>query len=67
MIKFQIELHDHHFALLQQMADEQYRDPKQQAAWLIGCAVSASAVAQEDDGEKCCSVPIDRLFPGGQS
>jgi len=49
MMKFQIELHDHHFALLQQMAAQEYRDPKQQAAWVIGCAVSASAVIAQDD------------------
>lgn len=45
MVKFQIELHDQHFALLQQMAECDYRDPKQQAAWLISCVVSASAGA----------------------
>lgn len=61
MVKFQIELHDQHFALLQQMAEAEYRDPKQQAAWLVGCAVSASATAalddkQEEDCEKGVSI-----------
>lgn len=49
MVKFHIELHEEHYALLVAMAAQDYRDPRQQAAWLIGCAVSASAVAQHED------------------
>lgn len=52
MVKFQIELHKEHYALLVAMAAQDYRDPRQQAAYLIGCVVSASAVAQEDEGEE---------------
>jgi len=43
MTKLTIILHDTHAALLAQQAAEHYRDAKQHAAWIIACAVSASA------------------------
>lgn len=45
-MKIQIELHDDHYVLLAAQAAEHYREPKQHAAWVVACAVSASAVVQ---------------------
>ena len=47
-MRLTIDLHDQHYALLEQQAAEHYREPKQHAAWLIAYAVSATATAQAD-------------------
>ena len=49
MVKLQISLHEEHFALLKAIAEQEYREPSQQAAWLIACAVSAGAVLAQDE------------------
>jgi hypothetical protein len=49
MVKLQISLHEEHFALLKEMAEQNYRVPWQQASWLIACAVSAGAVLAQDE------------------
>ena len=48
-MRLTIDLHDTHFALLAQQAGDHYREPRQHAAWLIACAVSATATAQQAD------------------
>ena len=62
-MKFLIELHDEHFTLLAMQAQDHYRDVKSHAAWLIACAVSATATA-EADTEPCPGCGIVTAGPG---
>lgn len=53
MQRLHIDLHEEHFKLLEQMAADDYRDPKQQASWLVGCAVSGWAVLRQESAQGC--------------
>ena len=48
-MRLTIDLHDAHYALLDAQATEHYRDARQHGAWLIACAVSATATCQAEE------------------
>jgi hypothetical protein len=53
-MKLQIDLHADDWKLLEEMATANYRDPRQQAAWLVSCAVASWATyeASEPSSDK---------------
>jgi hypothetical protein len=62
-MKLQIELHDAHWQLLEQMAADNYRDPRQQAAWLVSCAVAGWAVHEASGKEEALVLDLDASEP----
>lgn len=55
--RFQIAVHPEHYKLLEAMASQEYREPAQQAAYLIGCSVSGWAVQQRASAEEEMALP----------
>lgn len=64
MIKFQIELHEAHYKLLEAAAVDDYRDVRQEAAWILATTLGGHAVLAEAPKGQADTLPTEREEAG---